>query len=280
MSPHDAALSNVSADEDPLLDVAGSLEARLATTPAEVEAAQRLRYEIFYREMSARPSPEMEAQARDFDHYDPFCRHMLVIDRAHGDKIIGTYRLMRGEVAAKSPYGFYTSGEYDIADMMKRRAGDKMLELGRSCVLKDYRTGPTMQLLWRGIFVYLLRHEIGLMFGCASLPGTDPEKLALELSFLYHFHLAPAGELVHAQPSRCTPMNMRPKESIDEAAALHSLPPLVKGYIRSGAKIGDGAVIDQQFGTTDVFIYLPMQNLNPRWASHLRRKISAKQPSP
>lgn len=279
MSPHDAALSNISSDEDPLLDTAGTLEARLATTPAEIEAAQRLRYEVFYREMSATPTPEMEALGRDFDHFDPWCRHMLVIDRAHGDKIIGTYRLMSGESAAKSPYGFYTAGEYDIADMLRRRKGQKLLELGRSCVLKEYRTGPTMQLLWRGIFVYILRHDIALMFGCASLPGTDPAKLALELSFLYHFHSAPADEQVHALPDRATPMNLMPKEAIKEAEALHALPPLVKGYIRSGAKIGDGAVIDHQFGTTDVFIYFPISNLHPRWASHLRKKSSAPKPA-
>ena len=278
MSPQDAALSNISSDEDPLLDTAGTLEARLATTPAEIEAAQRLRYEVFYREMSATPTPEMEAQGRDFDHFDPYCRHMLVIDRAHGDKIIGTYRLMSGEIAARSPYGFYTAGEYDIADMLRRRKGQKLLELGRSCVLKDYRTGPTMQLLWRGIFVYILRHDIALMFGCASLPGTDPAKLALELSFLYHFHLAPADEIVNALPDRSTPMNLMPRESIKEAEALHALPPLVKGYIRSGAKIGNGAVIDHQFGTTDVFIYFPISNLHPRWASHLRKKSSAPKP--
>lgn len=278
MSAHDAALSNFSSDEDPVLDVAGSLEARLATTPAEVEAAQRLRYEVFYREMSAKPSPEMEAQSRDFDQFDPYCRHMLVVDRAHGDKIIGTYRLMRGEIARQSPHGFYTAGEYDIADMLARRKGERLMELGRSCVLKEYRTGPTMQMLWRGIFVYLLRHDISLMFGCASLPGTDPGALTLQLSYLYHFHLAPKAELVRAQPARFTEMNLMPKDAINEAEALHALPPLIKGYVRMGAMIGDGAVIDEQFDTTDVFIYFPMANLNPRWAAHLRKKSSAKQP--
>jgi putative hemolysin len=99
MSAQDAALSNSPHDENPLLDTAGSLEARLATTPAEIEAAQRLRYEVFYVEMNAQPTPEMQAQARDFDQYDPYCRHMLVIDRAHGDRIIGTYRLTGGEAA-------------------------------------------------------------------------------------------------------------------------------------------------------------------------------------
>jgi putative hemolysin len=275
MSAHDAALNNLCSDENPLLDTAGSLEARLATTAAEIEAAQRLRYEVFYVEMNAQPTPEMQAQARDFDQYDPYCRHMLVIDRAHDDRIIGTYRLTGGEAAAKSPHGFYTAGEYDIAEMLKRRQGQKLLELGRSCVLKEYRTGPTMQLLWRGIFVYLLRHKIDLMFGCASLPGTDPAQLALQLSFLYHFHLAPEGEVVNALPARAVSMNMMPKDAINEAEALHALPPLVKGYIRSGARVGNGAVIDHQFGTTDVFIYFPISNLNPRWAAHLKRKSSA-----
>jgi putative hemolysin len=278
MSAHDAALSNQSGDEDPVLDVAGALEARLATTPAEVEAAQRLRYEVFYREMSAKPSPEMEAQARDFDQFDPYCRHMLVVDRAHGDKIIGTYRLMRGEIAEKSPYGFYTAGEYDIAEMLAKRKGERLMELGRSCVLKAYRTGPTMQMLWRGIFVYLLRHDISLMFGCASLPGTDPSALKVQLSYLYHYHLQPQGELVRAQPSRFTPMNLMPKEAINEADALHALPPLIKGYVRMGARVGDGAVIDHQFDTTDVFIYFPLSTLNPRWATHLRKKSAAKLP--
>ena len=131
MSAQDAALSNLSGDENPLLDSAGSLEARLATTAAEVEAAQRLRYEVFYVEMNAAPTAEMKAQSRDFDQYDPYCKHMLVVDRAHGDKIIGTYRLTSGEAAARSPHGFYTAGEYDIAEMLRRRQGQKLLELGR-----------------------------------------------------------------------------------------------------------------------------------------------------
>lgn len=260
---------------NPVLDTSGSLEARLATTPAEVEAAQRLRYEVFYREMSATPSPEMLASGRDFDHYDEICQHMLVIDRAHGDKIIGTYRMLHDDAAARSPHGFYTAGEYDIAQMLKARTGQRLLELGRSCVLKEYRTGPTMQLLWRGIFVYLLRHNIDLMFGCASLPGTDPAQISLQLSYLYHFHQAPPAELIRAWPDRFTPMNTIPKEAIDEAEAMRTLPPLIKGYIRSGAKIGDGAVIDHQFGTTDVFIFLPLADMHPRWTSHLRKKIAA-----
>ncbi len=273
MTPQEAELNTVSGDH--VLDKSGTLEVRLATTAAEVEAAQRLRYDIFYREMSAQPSPEMAATGRDFDEYDPICEHLLVIDKAEGDAVVATYRLMREYAAAKSPKGFYTAGEYDISAMLKARAGQRLLELGRSCVLKDYRTGPTMQLLWRGLLVYLIRHDVSLMFGCASLPGTDPKALALQLSYLHHFCLAPEAERVRALPERYSAMNLLPKEAVDQAEALRALPPLVKGYIRSGARIGDGAVIDHQFGTTDVFIYFPVANVDPRWIKHLKKKVAA-----
>lgn len=259
-----------------VLDSSGNLEVRLATTAAEIEAAQRLRFDIFYREMNAKASPEMEASGRDFDDYDPICQHLLVVDTAQ-DQVIATYRLMREDAAERSPKGFYTAGEYDISAMLKARKGQRLLELGRSCVLKAYRTGPTMQLLWRGLLVYLIKHDIDLMFGCASLPGTDPKALALELSYLYHFHLAPEHERVRALPERYVAMNVLAKEAIDEAEALRALPPLVKGYVRTGAKIGDGAVIDHQFGTTDVFIYFPVASVNPRWISHLKKKTAAGQ---
>ena len=262
------------AEKDPaFLDRSGALEARLATTPREIEEAQRLRYEVFYREMSAKPTPEMLAAGRDFDEYDPICDHLLVVDHDEGGKIVATYRLLQSEGAARSK-GFYTAGEYDISAMLKARAGQKLLELGRSCVLKPYRNGPTMQLLWRGLLVYLIRNDIALMFGCASLPGTNPQALALQLSYLYHFHLTPEAERVRALPERFVSMNLTPKDQIAEAEALHELPPLVKGYLRTGASIGDGAVIDHQFDTTDVFIYLPVASANPRLIKHLKKRIA------
>ncbi|MBI1211367.1 MAG: GNAT family N-acetyltransferase [Alphaproteobacteria bacterium] len=256
-----------------VLDRSGALEVRLATTEREVEEAQRLRYEVFYREMSANPTPEMRETGRDFDEYDPICDHLLVVDHDDGDKIVATYRLLQSDGAARSK-GFYTAGEYDISAMLRAREGQKLLELGRSCVLKPYRNGPTMQLLWRGLLVYLIRNDIALMFGCASLPGTDPAALALQLSYLYHFHLTPEPERVRALPERFVSMNLIGKDQIVEAEALHALPPLVKGYLRTGASIGDGAVIDHQFDTTDVFIYLPVASANPRLIKHLKRRLA------
>lgn len=255
----------------PVLAVSGPLEVRLAETDSEMEAAQRLRYRVFYEEMSAIPSPAMREVRRDFDKFDEFCDHMLVVDRETLDEdgqplVVGTYRLMRDVDAARAG-GFYTQGEYDIAGMLARmKTGARLLELGRSCVLDTYRSrAACMQLLWKGVMVYNARFSIDVMFGCASFAGTDPDALKLPLSYLYHFHGMPAELAVRAQPHLYVNMNRMPKEAIDPKEALRSLPPLVKGYVRLGATIGDGAVIDRQFGTTDVLIFVPLDNINARY---------------
>jgi putative hemolysin len=257
----------------PVLSVSGALEVRLAETEAEVEQAQRLRYRVFYQEMDALPSPRMRAEARDFDRFDDVCDHLLVVDRAAHDadghpKVVGTYRLMRDADAARAG-GFYTSSEYDIAPMLAAwPPGTRFLELGRSCVLKAYRTRPaTLQLLWRGVMAYVARFSIDHMFGCASLHGTDPDQLALPLSYLHHFHAIPPELRVRAKSELYVEMNRIPKEAIDVKEALRSLPPLIKGYVRAGSSIGEGAVIDRQFGTTDVFIYVPISKLDSRYKS-------------
>ncbi|HEX3429986.1 MAG TPA: GNAT family N-acyltransferase [Rhizomicrobium sp.] len=235
-----------------------------------MEAAQRLRYRVFYEEMSAIPSPSMRELQRDFDQFDAFCDHILVVDRATLDEdgqpsAIGTYRLMRGNDARRAG-GFYTSGEYDLSRLLSSCAGERLLELGRSCVLKAYRSKPAaMQLLWRGIMVYVARFSVDTMFGCASLPGTDPEALALPLSYLQYFHSMNGTERVSARPELYASMGRIPKEQIDVREARRMLPPLIKGYLRAGAQIGDGAVVDRQFGTTDVFIYLPVKRIETRY---------------
>ena len=261
----------------PVLAAHGALEVRIAETEYEIEAAQRLRYRVFYEEMSAIPTPEMRRERRDFDRYDEFCDHMLVIDRevldARGEPaVVGTYRLLRGEVAACHG-GYYTSSEYDLAPMLKANGpGTRYLELGRSCVLKSYRAkAVTMQLLWRGIVMYLDRYAIDVMFGCGSLPGIDPDALKLQLSYLHHFHSAPEDQRVAARPELYVSMNRMAKEDIDPREALRKLPPLVKGYVRAGSFIGDGAVIDKQFGTTDVLIYFPVAHIDKRWRTKFGR---------
>ena len=257
----------------PVLAVSGALEVRLAETEGEVEQAQRLRYSVFYQEMSAIPSPAMREVGRDFDKFDAVCDHLLVVDREVHDEegqplVVGTYRLTREEDAARAG-GFYTAGEYDIAPMLRGLpAGTKFLELGRSCILKAYRSRPgTMQLLWKGLMAYVARFDIDLMFGCASLAGTDVEALKLPLSYLHHFHAMPEHLKVKARPELYVPMNQLSLEETPQREGLRSLPPLLKGYVRAGCCIGDGAVIDKQFGTTDVFIYFPLSGIDARYKS-------------
>jgi putative hemolysin len=257
----------------PVLAVSGALEVRLAETEHEIEQAQRLRYTVFYEEMSALPSPAMRESGRDFDKYDEVCDHLLVVDRdAHDDDgqplVVGTYRLTREKDAMRAG-GFYTSSEYDLSAMLNGLpAGTRYLELGRSCILKSYRSRPgTMQLLWKGLMAYVARFDIDLMFGCASLPGTDVSEMALPLSYLYHFHPMPEHLRVKAQPDLYVPMNVLPRDRIDEREGIRSLPPMLKGYVRAGCCIGDGAVIDRQFGTTDVFIYFPISTMDARYRS-------------
>jgi len=253
-----------------VLAAAGALEVRLAETDAEVEQAQRLRYHVFYEEMAAVPSPAMREARRDFDKFDEVCDHLLVVDRAAHDEdgqplVVGTYRLTRDVDAARAG-GFYTSGEFDLSRMLRAFEGKKLLELGRSCVLKTYRNRTTtMQLLWKGLMAYVARFDIDLMFGCASFAGTDPDALAMPLSFLHHFAEMPADVRVSARPELYVPMDRVPKDAIDQKDGMRALPPLLKGYLRAGCKIGDGAVIDRQFGTIDVFIYVDMAQMDPRY---------------
>jgi putative hemolysin len=209
------------------------------------------------------------------DDYDAICDHLLVIDhdvkprpfRAPKPEVVGTYRLLRQEVADRH-WGFYTAGEYDIRPLVERNPGLRFLELGRSCVLRPYRNKRTVELLWHGIWTYVLHHRIDVMMGCASLEGTDPHRLALPLSFLHHHAQAAGNWRAQALPERYTPMNLLARDAVDPKAALHALPPLIKGYLRLGAAFGDGAVIDRQFNTTDVLVVLPVSSINPRYIGH------------
>jgi len=207
---------------------ATTLEVRLARSEDEIEAAQRLRYRVFYEEMGAQPTAEMAALRRDFDDFDQSCDHLLVLDRALGEGasgVVGTYRLHRREDPRFKR--FYTASEYDVSPIAAFKG--RVLELGRSCVDSRYRTKAVMQLLWQGIAGYVLPRQIDLMFGCASLPGTDPEALAVPLSYLHHFHPAPPELRLRALPERYTPMEILPKDAINVRQAQAELPPLVKG---------------------------------------------------
>jgi putative hemolysin len=242
---------------------AGRLEIRLAESAAEVEAAQALRYRVFYEEMNARPTPAMARSRRDFDGFDAYCDHLIVLDRGLGSgSVVATYRLLRRAAAARCGR-FYTADEYEIGRLLA--VPGEVLELGRSCVDARYRNRPTMQLLWRGIADYVQHYEIPLMFGCASLPGIDAKALGLPLSYLAHNHLAPEHLRPRALAHRYEEMRILPPDAVDARAALAALPPLIKGYLRIGGFFGEGAVIDPQFQTTDVCVVVKTDLLPPSW---------------
>ncbi|GLR67687.1 ornithine-acyl ACP N-acyltransferase [Acidocella aquatica] len=250
---------------------AGNLGVRLAATPGELDAALALRYRVFYEEMGAQADAAAVATRRDCDEFDALADHLLVIDHDRGEGaagVVGTYRLIREEAAAKIGR-FYTQAEYDIS-ALERFPGRK-LELGRSCTDAAYRSRAVLQLLWRGIAAYVFHHGIDIMFGCASLSGTDPDALALELTYLSMHHLAPEAIRPRALAERYIDMHRCAPGAVDARQALLRLPPLVKGYLRLGGFVGDGAVIDHQFNTTDIAVVVQTDLVTDKYYRHYER---------
>lgn len=206
----------------------GALEARLALTRNDIKRAQKLRYQVFYRDGQAIADATTLLSQRDRDAFDDICDHVLVIDHARAANALrrrasrrwseptGCCRRRPPAVTAK----FYTASEFAIEELTERHPHLRFLELGRSCVLPPYRTKRTVELLWHGVWSYVRSNRFDVMIGCASLDGTDPDRLALPLSFLHHFARAPeewrAGALAH----RAVAMNRMPKAAIDAKRAL------------------------------------------------------------
>ncbi|MEO1693723.1 MAG: GNAT family N-acyltransferase [Pseudomonadota bacterium] len=268
------------APEPKIFGKVGSLEVRLARGLSDLRRAQRLRYKVFYEEMSATPSRAVARSRRDEDVYDAVCDHLLVVDTTpiakaaqpwrsrRRSRVVGTYRVLRQDMLDDA-HGFYTQSEYDIEGLLAARRGtNTFMELGRSCVLAPYRNKRTVELLWHGLWTYCREHGVDVMMGCASFEGTDPQAHAEALSFLHHERLAPPEWRVRAHADQYVDMNLMPRADINPKRALKALPPLIKGYLRVGAYVGDGAVIDPQFGTTDVFVVLPVEAIDPRYFGH------------
>jgi putative hemolysin len=227
---------------------------RLARSADELAQAQDLRYRVFYGEMNARGDA-------DCDSFDKICDHLIVLQ--DDGSIVGTYRLLRQDVAEANG-GFYTASEFFIAPLLARKPGLRFLELGRSCVLREHRTKPVIDLLWQGIWNYVRAYRMDVMFGCASLEGADASLHAETLAYLFENHAPPEEWHAEARPERRASVQPRGATQ-DMKHIMRSLPTLVKGYLRLGCYIGHGAVEDHQFGTTDVLIILPVANINPRY---------------
>ncbi len=252
-----------------------TISIRVTRDAKDIEAAQRLRYQVFYEEFAAKPNSEMALSRLDFDDFDDYADHLIVVDHARDDKIIGTYRLLQNE-AAKKIGQFYSSDEYDLTPLLT--SNHNLLELGRSCVMPEYRTKQVMNLLWEGIAGYITDHKIDIMFGCASLHSTDIKSISRPLSYLHHYHLAPKEICPRALKGRYINMDIIPKDEFEAKRGFNDLPPLIKGYLRAGANVGDGAFIDRQFNTTDVCIVMDTRNVTDRYRKHYERKLQKDMP--
>ena len=260
---------------DPCLARSGTLEVRLATTKSEIRKAQKLRFKVFFEEGGAIPDRKASLTRRDICAFDRICDHLLVIDHAAKSKrlglpkpkVVGTYRLLRQDIA-EAHTGFYSASEFEIAPLLARHPGKKFLELGRSCVLSEYRTKHSIDLLWQGIASYLNHHSIDVMIGCASFHGVNPLKIAAPLSFLASQSAANEIWSAKALGKNAIPMNYIAADSLDMKKAVQALPPLIKAYWRIGAMFGQGAVIDPAFRTIDVLVVLPVAQIDARYMQH------------
>ena len=238
-----------------LCDRLDTLQTRLASSDADVLAAQRLRYQVFVTELGASGKMVDHDAGREADRFDDFADHLLLEDlsRPEDDRVVGVYRLMH-EQAARAAGQFYCADEYNLEPLTG--SGLRLLELGRSCLLPAYRGGAGMHLMWQTLSRYIAQHQIDLLFGVASFHGTDPQALAQPLSLLHQKHLAPPHLRVRAKGPQAVPLNILPTEAIDRVQAVRQMPALIKAYLRLGGRVGADAFVDLEFNTTDICLLL------------------------
>lgn len=232
----------------------------IADSDEELLAAQRLRYDVFVRELGGGGPLVDHSAALEKDRFDPFFDHMLLHDDAIGE-VVGVYRLLRPEMAQAAGQ-YYSEDEYDLTPL--RQSGRRLLELGRSCVQPEYRGGTAMYHLWHGLAQYVSDHRIDIMFGVASFHGVNTHDLAAPLSLLHHRHLAPTALRVKAHTKAYQNMDLIPEVDLDRRKAMVQIPALIKAYLRLGGVVGDGAYVDHAFNTTDVCLILDTANMNQR----------------
>ena len=240
---------------------------KIADKKSELKKAQALRYSVFYKEKKAIPTISKKILRLDYDKVDKFADHLIVIDKNRKgikNKIVGTYRLIRGDVAAHSG-GFYTSSEFDLSKILNSYENNKILELGRSCVHQDYRNGTIMNLLWKAIAEYVKLHDIKILLGCASFHGTDIMKYTNELSYLRNNFSLPDELLVKSLDTKIYPAYNEINSKINDLRTFVKLPPLIKGYLRLGGRVSHDCFIDYKFNTIDLCVIVKTDNVDEKY---------------
>jgi len=236
------------------------LSLRMAKTPQDLQRIQKLRFHIFGEEMGARLVTQ--DQGIDSDEYDALCDHLMVIDQLN-NKVVGTYRMLPPAAAARMP-GLYSEHEFNLERLDNLRPN--LIEIGRSCVHRKYRSGAVITLLWAGLAEYARKHSCEYLAGCASVSLADGGNQAVSLyRQLETSHLAPPEW-------RVFPLLPLPLDRVSDEAASAPMPALIKGYLRAGAFVCGEPAWDPDFNCADFFMLLSMQRLSLRYDRHFNGK--------
>lgn len=250
---------------------AGPYQVRFAFNEEEVQAAQALRYRVFYDEKSGNPTAEMVTAERDIDQWDESGFHIIVLDTRDEQqpKVVGTLRLFFNE-CLKPGQHFYTEKTFDLTAL--HNFYGRSLELSRFCVDPNGRGGVILMLIWKYAMSFLQDNQIDVMFGCASFSGADVETHLPILNYLYEHHLAPQSLRPVPKVSDYVDLTALHQPNAEWAEAQKSVPTLLRGYLKLGAKISDAAIIDHAFNTVYVSIYVETKNMlkkNPNLVMHV-----------
>lgn len=241
---------------------------QLAQSQDDLRRAQRLRYDVFVRELGGQGAGVDSVAQTETDRFDDVADHLILTDLSNGEAV-GVYRLLRAD-PARAVGGYYSQSEYDLSPLLA--SSRNLLELGRSCVRADHRGGTALFHLWMGLAAYVEMHGCDLLFGAASLPGTDMARLAEPLSLLHHRFLAPPELRVTSRMAQ--PMDLIPIEQLDRRSAMVQIPPLIKAYLRMGGVVGQGAFVDQDFNCTDVCMIMDTAAMTAS-AAQFQRQVAA-----
>jgi putative hemolysin len=250
------AMPEVIVSEKPLVKAKkAAFQITWAANSNEIKEAQRLRYKVFAEEMGATLSPN--AEGLDVDEFDAYCDHLLIRDQ-DTLKVVGTYRVLPPHKAQEIGR-LYSDSEFDLSRLNHLRP--KLVELGRSCVHQDYRSGAVIMALWSGLAQYMQKNGYEIMLGCASIPMADGGHFAASLyNSLSGDQMAPTE--FHAFPRLPLPLDKL------NGGLYVDAPPLIKGYLKLGAKICSAPAWDPDFNTADLLTMLRLSEINPRYAKH------------
>ena len=246
-----------------------TIEVKLATTFAEIDAAMRLRFEVFNLELQEGLLASYD-RGYDTDAYDAYCDHLIVKDVPTG-KVVGTYRLLRQSVAERH-IGFYSENEFELTKL-KALPGE-LLELGRSCVAHSHRNATTVARLWHAIIEYARQRGIRYLFGCGSLHQSEVEQIQPLYAYLRDHYCAPECYRVQPLPACRMSFNENAAIGYEPRAMSRQLAPVMKGYLRAGAMICSPPAFDAEFGTADVLVLLEMEKLTARYQTHFTERAA------